>query len=93
MYDWSQLFINAGENMGQTFLIGQRSKQLIKEAGFVDVVETRYKLPIGGWMDDKKWKELGRWNLLFLNTGLEGMQLFILKTVLGVRYTFPTLLY
>jgi hypothetical protein len=88
MYDWSQMFINAGETMGQTFLIGKQSKELITQAGFVDVVETRYKLPIGPWMADKKWKELGRWNLLFLMTGLEGMQLWILKTVLGVSQLY-----
>ncbi len=71
--------------MGQTFLIGKQSKQLLTEAGFVDLVETKYKLPIGPWMADKKWNEIGQWNLLFLITGLEGMQLYILKNVLGVR--------
>ena len=67
MYDWSQIFINAGETIGQTFKIAKQSKRLIEEAGFVDVVETKYKLPIGGWMADKRWKELGQWNLLFDN--------------------------
>ncbi len=28
---------------------------------FVDVVEKRYKIPVGRWMQDKRWKELGRW--------------------------------
>jgi hypothetical protein len=87
MYDWSQLFIDAAESIGQTFKIGKQSKKLIEEAGFVDVIEKKYKMPVGGWMNDKKWKEIGRWNLLYLTTGLEGMQLWILKAVLGVRYT------
>ncbi|RDW56885.1 hypothetical protein BP5796_12952 [Coleophoma crateriformis] len=87
MYDWSQMFIEAGESMGQTFQIASRSKKLIEEAGFVDVEEKKFKLPVGAWMQDKKWKEIGRWNLLYLTTGLEGMQLWILKTVLGWEYT------
>lgn len=88
MYDWSQLFIDAGEKMGRTFKISKQSKSLIKEAGFVDVVEKRYKIPVGPWMKDTRWKEIGMWNLTYLTTGLEGMALYILKNVLGVSL-FP----
>jgi hypothetical protein len=84
MYDWSQIFINAGETMGRTFKIAKRSKALMEATGFVDVEEAIFKMPVNGWMADKRWKELGRWNLLYLTTGLEGMQLYILKNVLGV---------
>jgi hypothetical protein len=90
MYDWSQIFISAGETIGQTFNVAKQSKRLIEEAGFVDVVEKKYKMPVGAWMADERWKELGRWNLLYLSTGLEGMQLWILKTVLGVSYVSLT---
>ena len=87
MYDWSKIFIDAAENIThQTFKIPRMSAQLIREAGFVDVVEKKFKLPVGSWAQDKKMKELGRWNLLFLTTGLEGMQLFMLKHVLGVSF-------
>lgn len=84
MYEWSQIFIDAGEKMGRTFKIPNQSKRLIEEAGFVNVKEQRYKVPVGGWMSNKKWKEIGEWNLLYLTTGLEGMALYILKNVLGV---------
>ncbi|KFY27256.1 hypothetical protein V493_03618 [Pseudogymnoascus sp. VKM F-4281 (FW-2241)] len=87
MYDWSTLFINAGETMQRTFKIPKMSRRLIEAAGFVDVVETKYKVPVGGWMEDKKWKEVGRWNLLYLKEGLEGMALFILKNILRWEYT------
>jgi hypothetical protein len=36
------------------------------DARFVDVVEHRYKIPIGGWAADPKLKKLGLWNLLSL---------------------------
>ena len=91
MYDWSQIFINAGETMGRTFKIAQQSKQLIQDAGFVDVVEKRYKVPVGGWMEDERWKEIGQWNAMYLLSGLEGMALYILKHVLNVSGVPPRL--
>lgn len=87
MYDWSRIFIDAGETMGQTFKVAERSKRLIEEAGFVDMVEKTYKMPVGRWSADKKLKDLGQWNLLYLLTGLDGMQLWILKAVLRWEYT------
>lgn len=86
MYEWSKVFIGAGEMMGRTFTIARNSKQLLEEAGFVDVVEKTYKIPVGAWMEDPKWKEIGRWDLLYLTTGLEGMALYILKNVLGWEF-------
>ena len=74
--------------MGQTFCVGEKSKQLIEKAGFINVVEKKFKLPIGDWVKDKKWKEIGRWNLLFLLEGLDGMQLYILRMRLGVCFPF-----
>lgn len=89
MHEWSQIFISAGEIMGRTFTIARSSKQLLEEAGFVDVVEKKYKVPVGEWMSEPEWKEIGRWDLLYLTTGLEGMALYILKHVLGVSLSFP----
>ena len=84
------MFIDAGKTMGQTFRISERSRRLIEEAGFVYVVEKKYKLPVRLWLTDKKLKEIKKWNLLYLLTGLDETQLWILKTVLGVRYIFQT---
>lgn len=78
--------------MGRTFKIGPMSKKLMEEAGFVDVVEQVWKVPTGPWSSDPKFKEIGRWQLLYLNTGLEGMALYILKNVLGASFlSFPAL--
>jgi hypothetical protein len=66
----SQLFIEVGETMGRTFKIPRISKRLIEEAGFVDRVEKKIKLPSIPWMFDKKGKELGNWSMLYLTEGL-----------------------
>lgn len=57
---------------------------LIKEAGFVDVVEKRFKWPIGPWSSDPRLKEIGRWNLLNWEEGMEGWVIAPYTRVLGV---------
>lgn len=59
--------------------------QGIIEAGFSNVVEKLFKVPIGGWPADKKLREIGQWTLLGIDTGLEGYLLAILTRVFGVR--------
>lgn len=36
---------------------------LMQEAGFVDVVEKRFRWPVGDWSGDVRLREVGRWNL------------------------------
>jgi hypothetical protein len=42
------------------FFNAEETKQGIKDAGFVEIVEKRYKLPIGAWSSDAKYREIGR---------------------------------
>lgn len=83
---WNNLFAECGEKMGRTFQIGARMKQQIMDAGFVNVVEKKYKVPIGGWSSDKRLKEVGLYTLLFLDQSLEGFALYMLKEVMGWEY-------
>ncbi|KAL2353359.1 S-adenosyl-L-methionine-dependent methyltransferase [Cryomyces antarcticus] len=69
---WSQNAKEAGDKIGKTFEIAEHTKYLIAQAGFIDVVEERFKWPIGPWSSDAKLKELGRWNLLSWEEGMEG---------------------
>jgi hypothetical protein len=85
MARWSKVFLEAGDRMGKTFRIAEMAKDLIIDAGFVDVVEKRYKLPVGDFMEDPKMKEVGRWNLLYTVQGLEGWALFLLAKIMKVR--------
>jgi hypothetical protein len=47
----------------------------MERAGFVDIVEVEYKWPMNGWSQDKKMKNIGRWNQLRLHDGIEGFML------------------
>ena len=86
MAQWSRTFIEAGERAGKTFKIAKGAKSLIGEVGFINVVEERYKVPVGGWSSDPHMKELGKWNLLHCYQGAEGWGLFLLTRVMNVGF-------
>ena len=81
-----KLAIECGERFGKTFQIMERMKNLIEQAGFVDVVETKYKWPLGAWSTDQKLKDMGRWNMHHWNEGLEGWTMALLTRVMGVSW-------
>jgi hypothetical protein len=54
------------------------------KAGFVDVVERRFKVPIGGWPADPRLQQLGLYNRLQWAEGIEGWSMYLLTNVLGV---------
>jgi hypothetical protein len=55
-----------------------------KIKGFVDVVQKKYKVPVGAWPSDPQLKEIGRYSLLYCDLGCEGWALWILSKILGV---------
>lgn len=75
---WGNTVLAVGEMWGKGFDAWELLKGSMERAGFVDVVQVPMKWPIGPWMEDKRMKELGMWNALRLDTGLEGyvMRLF-----------------
>ncbi|KAH6853078.1 putative SAM dependent methyltransferase [Chaetomium sp. MPI-CAGE-AT-0009] len=82
---WSQFFFEATDRLGKTLRIGMGStmRDLIAEAGFIDVVEKKYQVPSGGWSSDPRMKIIGRYNLAFLEESLEGFALFLLQEIMG----------
>jgi hypothetical protein len=55
----------------------------VKDAGFVNVVHKRFRLPIGAWPRDPLLKEVGGWNLTQVSNGLEGLSMRLYTGVLG----------
>jgi hypothetical protein len=56
---WEQTAYTFREISRRRFFNARETKQEMKDAGFVDIVEKRYKLPIGGWSSDPKYREIG----------------------------------
>ncbi|KAL6231584.1 hypothetical protein BDW75DRAFT_39308 [Aspergillus navahoensis] len=80
--EWGRVSLAAGEAFGKTLRIVDESKDRIVKAGFVDVVERRFKIPIGGWASDPRLKQLGLYNRLLWEEGIEGWSMYLLTTVL-----------
>lgn len=80
--------IECGRRLKKTFKIAEEMAGMITSAGFVDVVEKRFKWPIGPWSSDPRLKEIGRWNLLNWEEGMEGWVIAPYTRVLGVSEFF-----
>lgn len=90
---WSRTFIEAGEKFGKTFRIADLARRYIEDAGFEGVVEKKFKLPVGGWSSDPYYKELGQWNLIHCERGIEGWAMALLTRIMEVRENLhPTVL-
>jgi hypothetical protein len=83
MRQWTDVCMEAGEKCGKTFKIAEQAKDKIIAAGFINVTQQYYKIPVGPWSSDPYLKEVGRWNLLHSYHGAEGWGLFLLTNIMG----------
>ncbi|KAL8801030.1 MAG: hypothetical protein Q9200_007069 [Gallowayella weberi] len=85
LYDQcGKLAISAGNAFGKSLMIEESMQDDIARAGFIEVVKVKYKWPVGAWSNDQRLKELGRWNLIHWNQGMEGWTMRFLTKHLGV---------
>ncbi|KAK0613243.1 S-adenosyl-L-methionine-dependent methyltransferase [Immersiella caudata] len=86
-YDWwTQFFVDAGNKIGRTFLVTKDNQNVrwLREAGFAGPIHTRnYKMPIGTWPKDAVLKEVGAFNQVACEQGLEGFAVLLGTQVLG----------
>ncbi|UNI20894.1 hypothetical protein JDV02_006943 [Purpureocillium takamizusanense] len=85
---WAKVFWEGGDRINRTLRIANNGtmRKLILEAGFTGVVERTYQVPVGSWSSDPKMKQIGTYNLAFMDESLEGFALFILKEIMGWKY-------
>lgn len=67
--------------------ISDTMKDLIAEAGFVDVVETRYRWPLGEWGDTEREREIGRFNREWWLSAIENWIMALATRYMGVCST------
>ncbi|KAJ5668909.1 hypothetical protein N7462_009979 [Penicillium macrosclerotiorum] len=75
---WGDNFIDCAERAGRSLTVQKTMRTSIENAGFVDVHEQLYKVPIGPWAKDKVLKEAGQLNYHHWVTGLEGYTMWLL---------------
>ncbi|KAJ5804834.1 S-adenosyl-L-methionine-dependent methyltransferase [Penicillium riverlandense] len=78
--NWGETFIGCAERAGRPLTIQETMRASIEKAGFVDVHEHIYKVPIGAWPRDKVLKEVGKLNYHHWVTGMEGYAMWLLTT-------------
>ncbi|KAI8662358.1 hypothetical protein NCS56_01039400 [Fusarium sp. Ph1] len=85
MHQWGKFFVEGGKKIGRSFTIveDEVQRKAMKEAGFVNIEERNFKVPIGGWPHDPKQKEIGRYAQATLEQDIEGYVLFMANTVEG----------
>lgn len=82
--EWGKISLKAGDAFGKSLRIVDESAGYMKVAGFEQVTENRFAMPIGPWPKDKELKELGRYNRLQWQEGIENWSMFLLKQYLKV---------
>ncbi|KAJ5888009.1 hypothetical protein N7495_008050 [Penicillium taxi] len=75
---WAEVFGGASERAGRSLMVQDKMRGRIEKAGFIDVHEHVYKVPIGPWPKDKVLKDAGNLNLAHWLTGMEGYGMWLL---------------
>ncbi|RYP43378.1 hypothetical protein DL770_011683 [Monosporascus sp. CRB-9-2] len=74
------------EQIGRSLRCATVYKQALMNAGFVDVQQITFKIPINNWPKNRKWKELGgMWKGAFEGGGLQAMSMGLLHRVRGLK--------
>ncbi|KAF4339633.1 hypothetical protein FBEOM_6416 [Fusarium beomiforme] len=85
MHQWGKFFVEGGKKIGRSFTIVEDGVQRssMEKAGFVNLEQRDFKVPIGGWPEDPKMKEIGKFAQATLEQDIEGYVLFMANTVEG----------
>jgi hypothetical protein len=84
MERWGPLALECGEKFGKSFSIAEDSEELMTKAGFINVTYRTFKWPIGTWPKDPKLKQIGAYNRLGWEDGIEGWAMFLFTNHLNV---------
>ncbi|KAK2863678.1 hypothetical protein FQN49_004098 [Arthroderma sp. PD_2] len=79
----AELIETFAKAMKKPVTISKTMKQKIIDAGFVDVVERRFKVPLGAWSSDPRQRDIGRVYQKSREVGMEGWFLAPATRLLG----------
>ena len=82
-----KLIIEASEKYEKPVPHHADYRNWIEEAGFVDVKEYNFKIPINSWPKNKQLKEVGKYQVLNYTEGYEGIGIGLFTRTLGWQPT------
>ena len=78
------LILDAAVDSGRPVNIGEKLKKWYEEAGFVDVKELVFKIPMNGWPPKGLWKQVGELWFQNLAGGLPALSYALLSRQRGM---------
>lgn len=75
IYQFHKTTSEAQEDKGYNMRPGPHLEQWLIDAGFTNVQCPKFILPLGTWPKDKHYKQIGAYNFLQMQQGLEGIAL------------------
>lgn len=80
---WSDFMLQASYNLQRPLDSAKSYASQLSEAGFVNVVEQKFKWPQNPWPKDPRFKEIGLWALENIVGGLQGLSMALFTRGLG----------
>ena len=75
---WGPMFERCCEKMGKNIDTMKYIRPRIEHAGFTNIHEKTYRVPVGEWAKNPILKEAGKFQKMHILSGLEGYALFLL---------------
>ena len=72
---WYDSIVGATQRSGRSIAYQHNTRQLLQNAGFIDIQEIVIRAPYNSWPTDAHQKDIGRWYHLGLTDGLEALSL------------------
>ncbi|TID27744.1 putative methyltransferase [Venturia nashicola] len=80
---WGPMALECGDVFGKSFGIAEHTEEYMKKAGFVNVKYQTFKWPIGPWPKDPGLKQIGAYNRMAWEDGMEGWAMYLFTNHLG----------
>ncbi len=70
---WYRWLADATHRVSRPIAYEHRTRQMLQQAGFIDIQETVIRVPYNSWPNDPHQKDIGRWYNLGITEGLEAL--------------------
>ncbi|RJE21808.1 hypothetical protein PHISCL_05864 [Aspergillus sclerotialis] len=85
MDESGHISLEAAKKFGKSLQTVNEMEENMKKAGFTDVTVHTFKIPVGPWPQDKRLKNLGRYQRLVWEESLEMWVMMLWTSILGWR--------
>ncbi|KAL6150105.1 hypothetical protein ACJQWK_02815 [Exserohilum turcicum] len=83
LLEWTQTEDEAAMRLGRPLRIANKLKRWYEQAGFVDVHEEIFAIPVNSWPKDERMKVLGKWFYWNMCAGVHAWSIEYFVTALG----------